>query len=262
MSKKVIAWAILSLQALVLSGCSFDYYFKDEDVVFRQRQLFNQLCEDPDRSIVYRTVRADGYLSASNESYSCQREEYTWEPLIKYGYIYHECTTGSVSRHHLPNNADFYRFTLEPEGSPLCSSGDKHYSYYSDDGVKQQLQFGGYYFVKKHKDKLIGKCLVVTKVHKPISRYMVLHTSIYIDEGQEYTLDEMVRKYRGNQNQKKGMITRIRDSVIDLGTGEILAQYSNYGFAPKNLTHAAGLGNGEGCQSGRIYLAPEKVLIP
>ncbi len=53
------------LLILFLNGCSYEYHIKDEGIVFKQRQLFKQLCEAKDRSVIYETVQVEGYLSAS-----------------------------------------------------------------------------------------------------------------------------------------------------------------------------------------------------
>ncbi|MCB1859899.1 MAG: hypothetical protein KDI63_16625 [Gammaproteobacteria bacterium] len=264
MSKNVIAWTILSLQALVLSGCSFDYYFKDEDVVFRQRQLFNQLCEDLDRISIKRTVEVDGYLTASKNGTACGLEYNAWDPIVKYGYRYHECTTSSVEENRLPENANVYRFTIEPKSSPLCGQGDKYFYTHSFDKDSELGGFGWIsYFINEHQKQTKDRCLVVRKVEKPMSQYMVLRSSTYIDDGQEFTLDEMIKRYYPRDyGRKKGMITKLRDAVIDINNGLVIAQYINYGFAPKNLSNAAGLGVVEECEGGRIRLTPSKILLP
>ena len=128
MKNKIMALTIMLLLPIWISACSYDYHIKDEGIVAEQRELFNKLCNAKDRSIIYQTAKAGGYLSASRGVSSCLEG---WDPIFKYGYQYAECTTAKVKSHVLPDDADIYRFTLETEGHPDCGTGEKHFSDYS-----------------------------------------------------------------------------------------------------------------------------------
>lgn len=251
------------LPITLINGCGIGRSFMDEGMVAQQWELFNQLCDAKERSIVNQTVNANGYLSAGNLR-SCRLESHAWEPILKYGYDYHECTDARVTGHHLPGNADIYRFTLEPKGSPLCGVGDKHYYYYQDDTGAKLGELGwAHYFMEKHKAQLEGKCLVVKKVDKPMSRYIELHEYVYIDEGKEYYEDAIDNKYGGNHSavrRKQGMITAGRTSIIDMDTGQYLSQYNYYSFFPKSMVYVTS--HTVQCDRDVSPIKPNTVLIP
>jgi len=236
MKKRNSALSIYLLSAIGLSGCSFDYYLKDEHIVARQRVLFEQLCNAEDRSIIYQTARVDGYLAAERGAPTCLRG---WNPIFEHGYKYAECTTTNVTGYRLPENADIYRFTLAPRGNSDCGTGNRHFAdssrrTYDGDNPSYKDTNRGDNYKKSHKNKLGGKCLVVNKVDEPMSRYMLLKTLSYYDEDGRLFDDEFSIKYKGReQSTKKGVIGAIEDKIIDLSTGRVLARNANYTFFPK-----------------------------
>ena len=264
MKKKFTRLCAVILPATWINSCSIVKDFEDEGVVAKQRELFSQLCNAKERSIVYQTANANGYLTASRAGSSCALETNTWDPVIKYGYDYHECTTAGITGHSVPRNADIYRFTLELEESPLCGAGDKYYYYYSKDDSSKLKVFGGLpYYMKEHQDRLVGNCLVVKKVNKPMSRYMELHEYVYIDESKQYYQDEIDKKYGGNHSavrRKKGMITAGRTSIIDMDTGQYLSQYNYFSFFPKSMLHVTA--HTVQCENDDASIKPNRVLIP
>ena len=221
------------LLVLFLSGCSYEYYIKDEGIVFKQRQKFKQLCEAKDRSVIYKTVRVDGYLSASRSGDICTSDG--WLPIVNNHYSFYECTTTPVKGFTLPPYADIYRFTIEKQGSRLCENSNGYYSYHQHNNKKKLGEFSKVaYFIKDHKEYLQGKCLVVQKVDRPKSRYMTYATHSYYDEHEKMFYDEFQRKYDYPEREtKKGLITASEFQVIDIKTGKILSKNSNYNFFPK-----------------------------
>jgi hypothetical protein len=135
MKSRLARLCAVILPMTCINGCSGDTYLKEDDVLAEQRELFNQLCNATDGSMVYQTANVDGYLSASN--LSCEVKSQAWEPIVLYGDNYHECTDAKVSEYHLPDDVDIFRFTLKSKGSPLCGVGDKdYYSYQDGTGAK------------------------------------------------------------------------------------------------------------------------------
>ena len=264
MKKRNSALSIYLLSAIGLSGCSFDYYLKDEHIVARQRVLFEQLCNAEDRSIIYQTARVDGYLAAERGAPTCLRG---WNPIFEHGYKYAECTTTNVTGYRLPENADIYRFTLAPQGHPNCGTGEKYFADYtrrtypSKDSPVEEINNIGNNYKKRHGSKLRDKCLVVKKAGEPMSRYMRLKTLSYYDEDGKLFNDEFYAKYPGREKStKKGVISTIEDKIIDLSTGRVLARNANYTFFPKGrlYSYATSLD----CANGNKAMRHPEVLIP
>ena len=253
------------LPITLINGCSIDTSLKDEGVVAQQRALFNQLCNAKERSIVYRTTEASGYLSASSGVNNCLTG---WDPIFQYGYQYAECTTTRLTSHVLPDKAEIYRFTLEPEGHPDCGTGEKRlvdYSrrtYHGDSPSYKETNYVKNY-KDQHKDQLEGQCLVVKKFGEPMSRHIELHEYLYIDEGKEYYQDAIDKKYGGNHSavrRKQGMITAGRTSILDMDTGQYLSQYNYYSFFPKSMVYVTS--HTVECESDVASIKPTAVLIP
>lgn len=228
----------------------------------KQRELIHQLCNAEERSVIYRMAKADGYLSASNGFNLCLEG---WDPIFEYGYRYAECTAASVTSHVLPDNAEIYRFTLEPEGHRECGTGEKRLADYSRLNYRgnspsyKDTNYGNNY-KKNYKAKLKGKCLVVKKVDKPKSSYMVLYEHVYNDEGKEYSIDEINRKYKGNYRDKRGVISIGRQKVVDMSSGELLSQYNDYAFFPNSMVWVTS--RTFRCDTELAPLAPNEVLVP
>jgi len=265
MKKKFTRLCAVILPATWINSCSIVKDFEDEGVVAKQRELFSQLCNAKERSIVYRTTEASGYLSASSGVNNCLTG---WDPIFQYGYHYAECTTARLTSHVLPDAAEIYRFTLKPEGHPDCGTGEKRlvdYSRRTYRGDSQTYKETNYIsnYKKQHEDKLEGRCLVVNKVREPMSRYMELHEYVYIDEGKQYYQDDIDKKYGGNHSavrRKKGMITAGRTSIIHMDTGQYLSQYNYYSFFPKSMVYVTA--HTVQCENDVALIKPNTVLIP
>lgn len=265
MKKRLTRLIAVILPITSMNGCNIDIPLKDESVVAQQRELFNQLCNAKERSIVYQTAKADGYLSASDGGNLCLEG---WDPIFEYGYQYAECTTTKLTSQVLPDNAEIYRFTLEPENHPDCGTGEKRlvdYSrrtYHGDSPSYKETNYINNY-KKQHKDKLEGQCLVVKQVSEPMSRFILLDERIYIDDGKEYSKDSVDKEYGGNHDaviKEKGLITAERISLIDMTTGKYLSRYSNYSFFPKSMVHVTS--HTVRCEGGSVSIKPNEVLVP
>lgn len=265
MKKRLTRLCAVILPITSINGCNIDIPLKDESVVAQQRELFNQLCNAKERSIVYQTAKADGYLSASDGGNLCLEG---WDPIFEYGYQYAECTTTKLTSQVLPDNAEIYRFTLEPENHPDCGTGEKRlvdYSrrtYHGDSPSYKETNYINNY-KKQHKDKLEGQCLVVKQVSEPMSQFMELHEYVYTDESKEYSQDEIDKKYGGNHSavrRKEGIITAGRTSIIDMDTGQYLSQYNYYSFFPKSMVYVTA--HTIQCENDVASIKPNTVLIP
>jgi len=231
------------LQVFFLSGCGYDYYIKDEGIVAQQRQLFNQLCNADDRSVIYQRVKASGYLLARRGLNSCQDG---WDPIFKYGYQYAECTETSITGFKLPDDIEVFHFTLEPKGHPECGTGEKHfivrsrrfYRLYSGNSPNYKETNLGNSYKKEHKTQLQDKCLVVKKIEKPESQYLLLRTDGFYDENEALFYDEFYKKYKYEQTTKKGVIGFSSQQIIDRISGKVLSKNSNYIFFPKGRRYS------------------------
>jgi len=118
----------VSFLSIYMTSCSYEHRIKDEGVVNNQRDRFNRLCKEKDRSVIYKTTKVNGFLSASRDGGRCVKG---WDDIFKHGYEYAECTTSRVRDRKLPENAIIYQFKLEAEGHPDCGTDEKHFTHYS-----------------------------------------------------------------------------------------------------------------------------------
>ena len=110
--------------SVTLSGCSYEHYIKDEDIVAQQRKLFEDLCNSDDRYFVKRKVKVDGYLS-SNIGGGCTLG---WSPILEYNYRYAECIDESIHDQVIPEGVPILHYTLQDDVGLGCKSLDEYFA--------------------------------------------------------------------------------------------------------------------------------------
>jgi len=171
------------------------------------------LCNADDRLAIYKPVKAEGYLFASNSRKSCIGS--SWQTLLDHDYQYVECSTEKYIDNKFSEDNKFYRFTVEDEGYEGCDFTDNKIKY-------DQKKYS-----EKHKNKFVGKCLSRIEIDEPKSRHMNLFQSGYIDSRGEHNVIKP-----DNYREIKGLISFTRISRIDRVSNEILSIGRNYTLHP------------------------------
>jgi len=171
------------------------------------------LCNSDDRTVIYRTVSAPGYLTLSSWRSFCSEG---WQGLLEQGYKYRECATASYSSGEFLDSPTFYRFTIEPIGQPGC-----------ENSVTAKTNYKRKEYSKKYKTLLGERCLSVQIIDKPQSRYGVFHTNGYVEFTGRHNPD-----LPQNKNNRTGLIHYLETRAFELDTQESLSVSHNYSFDP------------------------------
>jgi hypothetical protein len=246
LSKRITIQLLIFL-SLALTACSYDYHVKDEGYVRTQRVLFKNLCDAKHRSVIYRSASVDGYLVASDSGRTCGS---AWSDFIGQEYSHKECAESKVIGDTISGKEELYRFTLEEVGHPDCALGEE----FINKSGRYSNQYKKYHNLKA--GDLSGLCLAAKRINKPLSRYMKVFQGGHIDEyGKHYLVN-----YSNAQVKKKGLLTFDGYKIIDIGTGEIIAENWNYKFFPKSLIYITA--NTEKCRDPYLLLNTKDVLQP
>jgi len=220
---------------LTLSGCSYDYFIKDEFVVAKQRKLFQQLCQSPDRHFVKEVAEVEGYLSI-NAGRGCTLG---WDPILRDGYSYSECVDKPIAAQSNPISSQVFYFTLEERGSPKCQAASEFFiSRWPGGGqgaINRKINYE-----REFKGLIDEKCLAVSYEDRVQSKYAVSSESYYIYNEKKYPRQELrnILNKVETFNRVKGIIAESSHKVVDLSAMEIIAQRINYTFYSKGTLHA------------------------
>jgi hypothetical protein len=248
--------------ALLLSGCSYEFLFKDQLSVARQEQLFEKLCAADDRFVARKPVSVDGYLSNSRFG-SCALG---WNPVLKHGYRYAECVEVFDRPDPDVSRQPVLHFSLRDQGDPLCDETEAFFKARfrsARGGINRKRNYE-----REHAARLQGKCLAVERLDRPVSRYLAFADRALIDEGKLYSerdLNEKYRKLKDYQSagKKKGLISVRTYQINDMLTGDVLLKEIRYSFFPHSRDDHAGLGlTVRECERNPQRIPVEAILVP
>ena len=225
---------LLVVLGLILSGCSYDYLIKDELVVAQQRELFEKLCQSPDRYFVKEAVEVDGYLSVK----AYRGCTLGWDPILRHGYRYAECFEQDIDHESFSVQSPVYYFTLEEKGNPKCEAANDFFSsnwiYGRQGGINRKANYE-----REFEDVIGDRCLAIDVREHASSKYLLYSHTFYIYKGKEYTREELTQLLGGSSKMEraKGIIVASAIKVSDLYLRNIVAQKKEYSFFPKGTLH-------------------------
>ncbi len=182
------------------------------------RALFDRLCNATDRDFIKFTATGKGYAEArsSDSALPCPDASLIPNVLTEMGYEFYECVQGHWGGEDNTTSTT-YRFSLEEKGSPLCEM--------RDDRVRRVNRLLEYW--RKTNSGFEEKCIGVTKLSLPLSRY------IKLGESGRVKLDGThIAGHQANWRSIPGYISFSRTQVLDRQTNEVMAESKFYFLLP------------------------------
>ena len=219
---------------VLLSGCSYDYFIKDEFYVAQQRQVFRELCRAPDRYFVNEVVEVDGYLRSRGRG-GCALG---WDPILQQGFRYAECVEQDIDYEAFSVQSPVYYFTLEEKGNPKCAAANDFVFSNWVGGGRVGIKIKAY-SEREYKDVIGDRCLAIDVRDYVSSRYVLDTETYFIYQDKEYTREELTQLMGGDSNREraKGVIAASAIKVADMHSRSIVAQKKEYSFFPKGTLH-------------------------
>lgn len=180
------------------------------------RALFERLCDAPDRNFIKRKLVVEGYAEArENRSFdSCPIPGTPMSILVENSFKFYECLETPWTEIRSRRNS-IYRVELYSKGSQFCAN---------DRIQKENIRASR--FVNQF-PTLENNCFGIRRTDQLKSSYVLVRGGGIVDEGGTHRIG-----YPKDWANNLGAISFSRNRILDIRTGEVIAEEKSYTYFP------------------------------